>query len=92
MIDYSTIPDYTLESLQRWTDQGIPTGGFLQAVLEHDLFEAYKRGDDQNLAALHSIVSFIYNELPSNCHGSKADVLAWYKRHREQREAESGSH
>lgn len=71
------IPPNTLAALQRYVEHGIPTGGFLNAVLSNELFEAMGRADWENRAALFEIVQFIYNELPSTCHGSPAKVAAW---------------
>ena len=37
-----------IDSLDRYAMSGCPTGGFLRAVLEHDLFEAFHLSDDDN--------------------------------------------
>ena len=68
------IPKYTLDSLTRYVEHGIPPGSFLCAVLENNLVRAVGRADRENLAALPDIVKYIYNELPSTCWGSPARV------------------
>lgn len=74
------IPQSIIEGLDRYAKHYIPTGGFLRAVLEHDLFEAVGRADLGNQMALAEIVIYIYNELPVGCHGSKEKVDAWLAR------------
>ena len=71
------IPDRMAGALNLYIDQGIMPGDFLVAVLEHDLFGAVGRADDENLDNLPAFVAFIYNEAPGNCHGSREKVQAW---------------
>ena len=59
MSDYCNINPDTIQSLRRYADQGIPTGGFLQAVLANDLMEAVGRADEANGRALRGICSYI---------------------------------
>jgi len=77
MLNYDFVSDTVKESLARYVKHRIPTGGFLQAVLENNLKEACGRADDQNQATLFHIVSYIYNELPFNCWGSPERVRQW---------------
>ena len=65
------------ESLERYVKYGVPTGGFLQAVLENDLCGAFSRADEENRRDLFGIVSCVYNELPSECWGSPERVRTW---------------
>ena len=67
----------TLDSLKRYADMGIPTGGFLRAVLENNLMEAFGRADRQNSEDMAEIVGYVYNEMPIGCHGSPEKVRAW---------------
>ena len=71
------IPQHTREALDRYVNHKIPTGGFLLAVLSNDLFGAIGQADRENRAALADICEYIYNELPSNCWGSKDIVWKW---------------
>lgn len=75
--DHSAIRDDIRASLDRYAGFGVPTGGFLRAVLESDLFRAVEKADDDNLWVLPQICGLIYNRLPSACWGSKAKVDAW---------------
>lgn len=65
------------ESLIRYARDGVPTGDFLRAVLENDLMEAMGRGDSECLRDLPQIASFVYNNMPSACHGSPKKVEEW---------------
>ena len=79
-----------VESLQRYVDHGVPTGSFLQAVLENDLKESFARADDDNRDALFEIVNHCYNEIPGNCWGSPEKVEAWLAMHEAQRTTPQG--
>lgn len=74
------IPQRIIDSLTRYADDHIPTGDFLRAVLENNLIEAVGRADDDNKRILPEIVEYCYNEMPSNCWGSKEDVEDWLKK------------
>ena len=67
------------ESLDAYVQHRYQPGGFLTAVLSNDLFEAFGRGDAAAIVNLPHIVSYIYNELPSGCHGSPERVRAWLR-------------
>lgn len=73
------IPEAIRYSLDAYANKEHPTGGFLQAVLENNLMEAVGRADDINVRVLKEICMYIYNELPSPCHGSKENVAVWIK-------------
>lgn len=67
----------TIESLERYRDQRIPTGGFLHAVLTNDLLHAVMYADDENRKALAEIVVWCYNRLPSASWQSPEAVKEW---------------
>lgn len=67
------------ETLERYVQNKIPTGGFLKAVLENDLVQAFGRADDINKYRIGEIIEYIYNELPSLCWGSPEKVQNWLK-------------
>lgn len=71
------IPEITRESIDAWVQDAKPTGGFLRAVLENNLREAFARADNDNSAAMHDIVSYLYNEVPGLCWGSPERVAEW---------------
>ena len=68
------IDDNIKEALNRYTQDRIPTGGFLTAVLENNLMEAMGRADTINRYNLYDICTYIYNELPGHIHGSPEKV------------------
>jgi hypothetical protein len=76
--DGSQIPERFKESLIRYTE-GLHTGGFLEKVLENDLFGAIARADSEALVALPDIVGYIYNEIPQGCYGSPERVTLWLR-------------
>ena len=66
-----------LAAMDSWGQTHRPTGGFLMAVFANDLVSAVHRADPENFATLREICWYVYNELPSDCHGSQAAVDAW---------------
>lgn len=66
-----------LGGLERYLNNGIMPGGFLTAVLENNLSQAFGRADSYNSANLKDIVAYIYNYVPSSAWGSPAKVSAW---------------
>ena len=84
---YGMVRKDCLDSLDRYVTHGIPTGGFLEAVLCNDLMESFGRADSDNRFALFDICRYVYNELPGGCHGSPERVRAWLKAFQDKREA-----
>jgi hypothetical protein len=74
---YYSIPQHLLNSLERYLNHGIMPGGFLTAVLENNLCEAFGRADIHNSAILKEIVGYVYNHLPSESWGSREKVREW---------------
>lgn len=81
--EYSKVPQYTLDSIERYVVHGIPTGDFLFGVLSNDLRKTMWHGDDENLDALRHIFMYVYNRIPSDCWGSPEKVRAWIKERNE---------
>ena len=79
---YKGVSQTVRDSLKRYVENGIPTGGFLQAVLENNLMEAMGRADLYNRVNLFDICSYVYNEIPYACHGSKEIVATWLAKKR----------
>jgi hypothetical protein len=71
-----------LAALERYIDQGVPVGNFLQAVLENDLHEAVSRADDDNMANLPAFAAWLYNEAPAGS-WRPGNYDRWIVRHRE---------
>ena len=75
--DRLDIPERTKRSLDRWACFAEYQGGFITAVLENNLVEAFNKADRKNLNALDDIVKYIYNHLPFECWGSIEKVEKW---------------
>lgn len=65
------------EALDRYVKTGCPTGDFLRAVLENDFMQAFGRADEDNTRDMKEIAAYVYNEMPSTCHGSPTIVRDW---------------
>ncbi len=77
-IDYSRIPEPTMQSLRAYASgDRIPPGSFLYAVLTNNLKGAFGAADEKNIAAMFEIVSYMYNKLPSISQGSPERVRDW---------------
>lgn len=76
---YSIRPDIK-ESIDNYVEHGWPPGDFLQAVLSNDLMNSMGRADMDNRDGLFEICSYIYNEIPAPCHGSREAVAAWIEK------------
>ena len=80
------ILQHTREALDRWVENGWYPGGFLEAVLTNNLFGAIGHADDMNRVAIFDICSYVYNEIPGNCHGSHEAMSAWAEMRRAEQE------
>jgi len=78
MRDYGA-PIDVIESLQRYVNNKIPTGGFLHALLANDLRETFARADGVNITKIFQIVCYCWNEIPAVCWGSYEKVDEWLK-------------
>lgn len=76
-IDYSRIPEHMRNGMQLYIEKGIPPEDFLYAILSNDFMAAAGQADDINQKCLFEWASFVYNELPMNCHGNKKMVDEW---------------
>jgi hypothetical protein len=77
------IPSHMQNAIDAWVNRGVPhpeeMGSFLRCVLLHNLWEAAVRADTENAAALRDWVLYVSNEIPSNAHGSMANLIAWHE-------------
>lgn len=71
------IPEHMRAGLVRYILLGIQPGSFLTAALSGDLFEAARRADDDNRAALARYATFLFNYAPVGCFGSAERVSDW---------------
>jgi hypothetical protein len=83
MLDFNHyyIPAHTQQALLDYVEHGYEPGGFLYSVLCNDLIGAVSRADASNLESLRDIAQFVYNEMPSNCHGNEAIVVRYLQDH-----------
>ena len=86
----SLCPQDIKEALNRYVHKGYEPGSFLLAVLSNDLMGAFNRADDGNLEAMPHIMAYVYNEIPSNVHGSREKVKAFLENHPAHREQAEG--
>lgn len=78
--NWKWIPAHMHSGVKNWVKFGVPGGGFLSMMLEHDIYNAAGKADLENQAALMNWIRFMYNELPNGCHGSKEVVKEWFER------------
>ena len=78
-MNYSRIRPDVIDSINLYVEHGCDPGGFLTAVLENDLRESFSRADEYNRSTLFEIVSYCWNEIPSESWGSHEKVDAWVK-------------
>jgi len=71
------VPVHTVGALERYINDRIPTGGFLNAVLTNDLVGAISYADEDNLRAIPEIVKFLYNNVPMNAWRDEENVKKW---------------
>ncbi len=71
------LPNHMQDGMRRYIEKGIPPGSFLEAVLSNDLMGALAKADATNQYALPAYGRYIYNNVPSACHGSSEKVDAW---------------
>lgn len=76
-INYESCPEHVRGGLKRYIEDCVEPGSFLVAVLSNDLFGAFGKADIKNRYDMFEIVSWIYNNAPNNCHGSRDIVRAW---------------
>lgn len=74
---YPLIRPDILDAMDAWGAAHQQSGSFLMSVFANDLMEAVSRANQDNIAALTDICQYVYNELPSGCHGSREAVAAW---------------
>lgn len=66
-----TVPEHSLNGLIRYRDDGVPTGGFLNAVLEGDFKQAELRADLLNREHLRCIFDWVRDNIDPGIHGSR---------------------
>ena len=67
----------TLDGLDRYVRDRIPTGDFLYSVLTNNLRESFAFADEENMRDLKEIVEYCYRKIPGVCWGSPEMVRLW---------------
>ena len=80
--DYSDpyVGIHNIESLVAYGASGRRTGGFLEAMLQGDLYAAAGRADIFNQQRIFYIAQYIENHLPKESYGTPEKVAQWLKR------------
>lgn len=79
-VNYNLLPEHIRDGVQRYIEEGICPGSFLQAVITNNLKESFKRADEVNITQMFNIVIFFYNEVPYLCWGSQERMDSWIKK------------
>lgn len=74
------VPAHMRAGIARYVIFGTLPGSFLRAVLENDLMEAGRKGDDENRRRLFDYVMFLVNYAPGGCYGSPEAMQAWARK------------
>ena len=74
------IPERMMPGLQRYIEDHVQPGDFLQAVICNNLKNAIDRADYENMVNLPAYVAFLYNQAPAGCWGSKEIYHEWIKK------------
>jgi len=75
--DYTGLPEHIRHGARRYVEHHEAVGGFLTSVFQNDLVAAVGRADEENMQHLREIVTWVYNEPPEVCWGSREKVLTW---------------
>jgi hypothetical protein len=84
------VPQALRESIDRYVNQGIPTGGFLEACIKNDLKSAVSLADETSLTAIPAIVGYLYNECPMGCWGGPESFERWIALKRDAQKFHTG--
>ncbi len=76
-IKYDKLPEHMRSGAQLYIERGIPPGGFLTAILEHDLTGAIHRADHINRELIPIYVDWMTWDIPAMAHGSPEIVDTW---------------
>jgi hypothetical protein len=79
--EWRSIPEHCVDGLKLYIERGIRPGGFLQAVLQNDLYLACSRADIVNSLALVAYTKFLHYYAPEACFGSPEAMRAWVAHH-----------
>jgi hypothetical protein len=75
------IPERMKGGIRRYVYDGIPPGGFLMAIMEGNLVNAWILADTENRVILHHYAHLVYDFMPSFMMGSKEKVVDYLEKH-----------
>lgn len=64
------IPSLAKQTIDNYVQRCVPPGGFITSFLANDLMGAIGKADLENGRHLRDIGEYIFNNIPSKCHGS----------------------
>ena len=67
-----------IDTIDRYVRGQCYPGTFMTAVLCNNLKEAFMWADENNRRYMFDIVNYCYNNIPSECWGSKTKFEAWF--------------
>ena len=74
------VPRHIHNAVVGYVVDGSSVGDFLQAVINNDLSKAVGHADTENTLNLPAVVSWFYNEAPSDCWGRTGAYRYWRDR------------
>lgn len=77
MIDYTLLPGHMRGAMQRYVEDKLPPGSFLEAVLANDLCGACMRADSTNIGCLQDYAAWLKFHAPRQLWGSYQKVDDW---------------
>jgi hypothetical protein len=75
-VDYSGLPEFCRETVERYIEKGIHPGQGWSAILSNDL-RAVLICDDQTVAALPQIMRWLHNHAPHGSFGNSLFIQDW---------------
>jgi len=67
----------TKNTIDNYVNKGWDPGGHITAVLANDLMRAFGSADPVSRQEMFEVTSYLYNDVPSSCHGSYEIVQQW---------------
>lgn len=71
------VPEHLRDSLAHYIVRGLQPGRFVTAVLSNNLLGAFRHGDEDSLAGLRNLVTFMVDIVPGTAWGSHKHVAEW---------------
>ncbi len=78
--DYDLVPPHLRNGMREYIQRGHVPGDYLQAVIANDLNDALSRADENSMGSLGVLTTWLYNDAPGGCWGSRGIMNAWSTR------------